>query len=308
MPKEQLKLLNAVDKVSLRLVEEQEHHEIQVFENEVVTTISLVKTNKYDNWMKQPAKTVIDKDGVRSYDSRGALQVDVPHSDISKKQFEDNLATMVGGMPQLSFDHVDLKATEQLRKEGFTIQQGKKGRFVAKSPTKMLIYDPENKVVEERDLLNGEVQFSERQKFATNTEGQTVRESVMEVTLEIGRDSMKFWRVREAKYSNYHVFGSSDQATNAERLKTSPEFSTNSEQLAITPNPAQNDIWVQVPLSMQRQSPTIRIFDVNGRQVFNQLSDYVIQQIAVDKLPNGVYILQVETPKGFKVSKRFVKQ
>ncbi len=307
MPKEQLKLLNAVDKVSLRLVEEQEHHEIQVFENEVVTTISLVKTNKYDNWMKQPAKTVIDKDGVRTYDSRGALQVDVPHSEISKKQFEDNVATMVGGMPQLSFDHVDLKATEQLRKEGFMIQQGKKGRFVAKSPTKMLIYDPENKVVEERDLLDGEVQFSERQKFATNTEGQIVRESVMEVNLERGRDSMKFWRIREAKYSNYHVFELDAQA-NGQRLKTNPEFNKNSEQFAISPNPAQNDIWVQVPLSMQMQAPTIRIFDVNGRQVFNQPSDYVIQQIAVDKLPNGVYILQVETPKGLKVSKRFVKQ
>ena len=50
VPTHQIKQLNTVDKVSLRLIEEKEHHNIEVINShEVVTTIDLLASNKYEN-------------------------------------------------------------------------------------------------------------------------------------------------------------------------------------------------------------------------------------------------------------------
>ena len=50
VPTHQIKQLNTVDKVSLRLIEETEHHNVEVVSSsEVVTTIDLLKSNKYED-------------------------------------------------------------------------------------------------------------------------------------------------------------------------------------------------------------------------------------------------------------------
>jgi hypothetical protein len=48
-------------------------------------------------------------------------------------------------------------------------------------------------------------------------------------------------------------------------IDVSNVFDKDAELLKISPNPAQTDIWVQIPRSMQAATPTIRIFDVNGK-------------------------------------------
>ena len=306
VPTHQIKQLNTVDKVSLRLIEEKEHHNIEVINShEVVTTIDLLASNKYENWMLKPAKTVLDKDGSRCYNDEGGVLAEVPHSTISQKSFDENALAMFNSN-KLSFPDflpVSLQAIGELRKNGFTVQQGKKGRLFAKSDTKLLVYDPTNKEIEERDLIGKEVQYSLRQKFTTNDLGQIVPDVKMEVTLEKGRDSLKFWRTVESKYNNYKMVSAKPMT-----IDVSNVLDKDAELLKISPNPAQTDIWVQIPHSMQAATPTIRIFDVNGKQVFNQTADYVIQQIVVNKFPNGVYLLQVETAKGAKITQRFVKQ
>jgi Secretion system C-terminal sorting domain len=306
MPTQQIKQLNTVDKVSLRLIEEKEHHDVEIINSdEMVTTVKLLKSNKYENWMQQPAKTVMDKDGSRCYNADGGLLAEVPHSDISKKSFDEQARAMFNSdkLPFPDFLPVNLQAVEEMRKKGFTVQQGKKGRLIAKSDTKLLVYDPTNKEIEERDLIGNEVQYSLRQKFTTNELGQIVPDVKIEITLEKGRDSLKFWRTVESKYAHYKMVVAKPLT-----LDVSTVFDKESESLKISPNPAQNDIWVQIPRSMQAETPTIRIFDVNGKEVYSQISDYVVQQVAVNKLPNGVYLLQVETAKGAKATQRFVKQ
>lgn len=306
VPTAQVKQLNNVDKVSLRLIEEKEHHDIEVINShEVVTTIDLLKSNKYENWMLQPAKTVIDKNGSRCYNDEGGLLVEVPHSPLSQKSFDANALAMFSSdkLPFPNFLPVSLQAIGELRKNGFMVQQGKKGRLFAKSDTKLLVYDPSNMEIEERDLIGKEVQYSLRQKFTTNDLGQIVPDIKIEVTLEKGRDDLKFWRTVESKYSDYKMVATKTVTTDVANVSDK-----DAESLKINPNPAQNDIWVQIPRSMQAATPTIRIFDISGKQVYNQISDYVIQQIAVNQLPNGVYLLQVETAKGAKVTQRFVKQ
>lgn len=255
--------------------------------------------------MQQPAITVLDRNGSRCYDDEGGLLAEVSHSDISKKSFDEQARAMFNS-DKLHFPDflpVSLQAIGELRKNGFTVKQGKKGRLVAKSADKLLVYDPINKEIEERDLIGDEVQYSLRQKFMINELGQIVPDVKIEVILEKGRDNLKFWRTTESKYSGYKMV-----VTKPAIVEASNVFDKDAELLKISPNPAQNDIWVQIPRSMQTESPTIRIFDVSGKQVFNQTADYVIQQIVVNQLPNGVYLLQVETAKGAKTTQRFVKQ
>ena len=255
--------------------------------------------------MLKPAKTVLDKDGSRCYNDEGGLLAEVPHSAISQKSFDENALALFNSnkLPFPDFLPVSLQAIGELRKNGFTVQQGKKGRLFAKSDTKLLVYDPTNKEVEERDLLGKEVQYSLRQKFTTNDLGQIVPDVKIEVTLEKGRDSLKFWRTVESKYTNYKMI-----VAKPTTIDVSNVFDKDADHDSRLLGGCKSDIWVQIPRSMQAATPTIRIFDVNGKQVFNQAADYVIQQIVVNQLPNGVYLLQVETAKGAKITQRFVKQ
>jgi len=73
---------------------------------------------------------------------------------------------------------------------------------------------------------------------------------------------------------------------------------------SIFPNPASSNITVE---SKMYQAKSIKIMDVLGiEQYYSQLLSEKTE-IDVSQLPNGAYILQVQSKNGF-VSKKFVKQ
>ncbi|MDO7173152.1 T9SS type A sorting domain-containing protein [Mariniflexile sp. AS56] len=77
---------------------------------------------------------------------------------------------------------------------------------------------------------------------------------------------------------------------------------TENEAFKLYPNPANNSVTIQLPLNSK-----IAIYDYLGRLVKSNLkTDSNSTQLDVSKLIDGVYVVQVITEKGIKVSKSLI--
>jgi hypothetical protein len=82
--------------------------------------------------------------------------------------------------------------------------------------------------------------------------------------------------------------------------------------LAIAPNPVSNLLNINLQLAEPIQTAEVLILDYTGKIVHSEALDNlnglrVEQQIAVNHLPNGIYILKIATDNG-QLVRRFVKQ
>ena len=75
---------------------------------------------------------------------------------------------------------------------------------------------------------------------------------------------------------------------------------TESEQISIYPNPAQNSLHITIS---NDQTAEIKIYDVLGKEVINTKT----QEIDVSSLQNGIYFIQAKTSEGI-LSKKVVVQ
>ncbi|MDX2070719.1 MAG: PA domain-containing protein [Haliscomenobacter sp.] len=82
-----------------------------------------------------------------------------------------------------------------------------------------------------------------------------------------------------------------------------------SNEFAISPNPAREDIYLQLALNKVSKQANVRIMDMAGRQIMEKVYTNVKRdqfQISVDGLPAGTYLMQVTTENGTG-TKKFVK-
>ncbi len=81
-----------------------------------------------------------------------------------------------------------------------------------------------------------------------------------------------------------------------------------SNEFAISPNPAREDIYLQLALNKVSKQANVRIMDLAGRQIMEKVYTNVKRdqfQISVDGLPAGTYLMQVTTENGTG-TKKFV--
>jgi hypothetical protein len=82
--------------------------------------------------------------------------------------------------------------------------------------------------------------------------------------------------------------------------------------LAIAPNPVSNLLNINLQLAEPIQTAQVLILDYTGKTVHSEALDnlggrLIEQQIAVNHLPNGIYILKISTDNG-QLVRRFVKK
>lgn len=78
------------------------------------------------------------------------------------------------------------------------------------------------------------------------------------------------------------------------------------KQWTIYPNPAINDIQLQMSPELQAEITQIQLTDVSGRII--QTFDKTNAQISLNTLPSGIYNIHLKLQKGGQVNKAFVKQ
>ena len=83
------------------------------------------------------------------------------------------------------------------------------------------------------------------------------------------------------------------------------DFEINKLNVKIIPNPSNNNIQIQREIN-QIDKFAYKILDLTGRIVKSGNSKYY-EQINIDSLTSGNYILQIETEKGEKLTEKLVK-
>jgi len=124
-------------------------------------------------------------------------------------------------------------------------------------------------------------------------------------------------------YAKVYPNGNASSATNCYTLKVqtvtatgaksnnstttaATEVSVNSNfAIDLFPNPANNSLNVWI--GGEGQKAQIRVYDIMGKQVMQQVSSNTLTQLNVSKLPAGIYLLNVNNGNETKTA-RFVKE
>ena len=84
-----------------------------------------------------------------------------------------------------------------------------------------------------------------------------------------------------------------DTLTFKTRLFNSVHNISDSERIAIYPNPAKNSINIDASELQTVSDVEVDIYDLTGRVVLRKSLTKSLESIGVDHLPNGVYVLQI---------------
>jgi hypothetical protein len=74
--------------------------------------------------------------------------------------------------------------------------------------------------------------------------------------------------------------------------------------MTVYPNPAQNEITIR--LNALDQMKEIKIYSLNGSLIKTMRVSGIEETITIDELPNGNYLIELQSEKG-AYHKRFVK-
>ena len=300
------RLLNDFDQIGMKKIEEEDSYTIKILaNNDRETTISHIKTNRFPLSAKVAAKTVIDKKGVKTYDKEGNLLTNIPHSakalesyKVIKSLTEQNPFQNIPQFRRMRNDEM-----AELRGHGVKIKSYPDGKIHIRNNNKEVLYDSVNKIVENREFEGKDLSYSLQQKFQTNRSGMTVPIYKREINMKRNDNGKRMWHFKEENIANYNV--------NIPVQGRSNDESTNSEkegEFRIYPNPTSKELWVQIPLSIYKESSQIVITDMLGQTVYQSKAQYSLQSINVEKLKVGVYFLQLKSEAGSKLIQRFIKQ
>ena len=90
-------------------------------------------------------------------------------------------------------------------------------------------------------------------------------------------------------------------------LKTSESEYLNQSEIEMFPNPATDQIIVAINYELNEES-FVRIFDINGQQVIHHnFQNQKLIEIDVSALPEGIYLVKIQTKEGMEVKKVLIQ-
>ena len=105
---------------------------------------------------------------------------------------------------------------------------------------------------------------------------------------------------------NRSAAGGGFQKTEADNLSALPKATETA--MRLYPNPAREQLVVEVPAELLEQSPVLNVYDAFGRLVLTQQANEVQNTVNLETLTPGVYITRVSANNGQVETLRFVKR
>jgi hypothetical protein len=266
------------------------------------TTILHNQSNQFGNDIPMASKTIIDKDGVRSYDKGGKLLVNIPHSPLYLEHYktmktENNSQNNDKHGPD--FKKVTDFDINTIKNQGGKVKNlSNNGGLHIRKGDEELLYDTLNKTIEKRTFEGKNLKYSHFQKFKTNSTGKIVPAYKKEVNLGNTEKGNRLWHFKEEEIIYYTI----TYSLNGRSAEESNLI------FKVFPNPSTKEITVQLPKDLFEQAPIITIYDLLGKVTYQQKATSNIEVINMDNYTKGVYLLQVETSKGDKLNQKFIKQ
>lgn len=201
-----------------------------------------------------------------------------------------------------AFDKITENDMKEMKFKGLHVNTNGKGFVHIRDNNKELLYDAENKTVENREFEGRDLKYSLYQKFKADVNGQLIPVYKKEINLRRTKEGRRLWHFTEQTISSYKTTGSLP-ARNSEAGNNISFI-----EFAVSPNPASNELMIKLPVIMIEKTPVLSIIDATGRQVLKVNVTSAIQTISIQNLAKGIYMLQVQTADGSKQTKRFVKE
>ena len=111
--------------------------------------------------------------------------------------------------------------------------------------------------------------------------------------------------LQKIKFLTITQFGS---GPSCEKVLSAEEIQT-VEKLNIYPNPAQNDIKLQIPQNILfTVNSKISIIDINGKIIREQFISDTNENINIEQIPSGIYFLKLTDEKKIIAVGKFVKE
>lgn len=310
-PKRGEKSYSTIEKLDMvKKIQEQDHVEIIVYDDgSEKTIINHISSNKYPNDMiAKPARTEIDDKGVKMYDSRGKVLANVEHSPMAREFLQEGKKN---NQAKKKFQIAEIKAMSksdlsELTANGVRVKQTKEGKMHMKKDNREMLYDSNNQETEEREFEGKELRSISKKKFSKTRDNITFVSESTDITMINNESGRKMYQFVNKSIKNYQVdqgLGTrGDEDSNKDFIKAEDKI------FSIQPNPATEDIWIQIPLSTDGKSVNFVILDMNGKIMLNEKIQRGLKQLSVKELPEGIYIAQFSSEEGDKQTLRFVKQ
>lgn len=194
------KLLTDFDRVNMRSYEELDSFTVRISENaDIETTILHLKSNKFPDWVTKIAKTVIDKKGIKTYDEKGKLLTNIPHDKKALENYNDvkKLSKENGYNHTPAFDKITENDMKEMKFKGLHVNTNGKGFVHIRDNNKELLYDAENKTVENREFEGRDLKYSLYQKFKADVNGQLIPVYKKEINLRRTKEGRRLWHFTE---------------------------------------------------------------------------------------------------------------
>lgn len=296
-------LLSPMDRVNMRPYQEERSYTIKVLANgDRETTISYNHSSQIGNDKSQVFKTIIDKNGVKSYDRNGKMVVNMPHSAIYKEHYKSMIKENdAQGEDKHGPDFKKITEADinSIKTQGGKIKElpNKGGHHIRRGNNEVL-YDTLNKIIEERTFEGSKLKYSHTQKFKTNSAGKIIPLFKKEIKLSRTDKGNNLWNFKEEEIINYKVtYPLNGRSVAEENLPFN-----------VYPNPTSKEINVRLPRSVYEKTPTISIYDMLGKMVFQKQTNLGLETINTEVYAKGVYILQVDSGEGEILTQKFIKQ
>jgi hypothetical protein len=274
-----------------------------------------ISNSYYSSWMKMPVKTVIDRDGVKSYDENGAVVVNEPRSskglDFYNRLVEAAKEKGLFSIP--SFRPITQLEIDQMKANGYTVSKDSVGALHMRLDNGETIYNPKYYYIAfiKYDIYNNETYRSE-QLFSQNEKKQIVPVTQVEVNSAVTSNGVCYKKIDYTRYDNF-TKGGTDLTFNTPIVPIIDQTINNTFAGGIKtyPNPASSVINVELPQanSLDNQSVDISIENVFGKvmqTMKNQVSGTTVT-MNVSSLPLDTYVIKVTWKNNGLKTARFLK-
>ena len=279
------------------------HTEFITSDGEYVHEIEHKFNTEYPSWMNMPVKTMINENGVISYDGNGNELVSFPNASTKEKSNESR--ELMGTpdfspLPQNKSLQMILKAMEI---DISSVKENEEGMIILKSGNHETQINLEQKYWSdvEYDSLNNEVYRFDK-TFILDEEGNQLPYQTAEVSYKTTENGIKYKKITFTAYSNC-LKQKSDLAVGLNKVVI-PDF-------LIYPNPAKNTLFLDIPSSLlvNESLAQVSIYNVFGNEVLNLIVQPQGKPVEIDVnlLSAGVYTVKVvmnESSKTMKIVKQ----
>lgn len=269
--------------------------------NDIKSTIYHLENNQMEEWMTQPAKTVIDKLRLRSYDAANNLLTDQPHSTTYLNSYNALKDTMTVNDLDIipDFPFLSTKVKQDYLFAGYTMTKLPGGATQFASDTMVVIFNNKKYTVETRKLdESGAIVYYKKLGFMKNASAQLVPSFIVVREQDLRFPPGLVYKVKITTYTDYTIFP-------GPAWRSAPPTDTE-EVFVLYPNPTSNELILEWSGSFEDQVHMEIVSSTGVTVIRNNYLSTPTVQLDVSSLTPGMYMVILGNENA-TIQEKFVK-